>query len=52
VFAKSSGIAFAEFLWVQQFSTEIAFRIGAEILNQRIVLAFFFVIVKNSCFMC
>jgi hypothetical protein len=22
VFAKSSGIAFAEFLWVQQFSTQ------------------------------
>jgi hypothetical protein len=29
VFAKSSGIAFAEFLWVQQFSTQkLLFRIG------------------------
>jgi hypothetical protein len=51
VFAKSSGIAFAEFLWVQQFS-EIAFRIGAEIPKSENCIGIFLIYYKKIVVLC
>jgi hypothetical protein len=34
------------------FNSEIAFRIGAEILNQRIVLAFFWLLFYKNSYFC